>query len=203
VNSRQADSPGTSRWPRKSWCDTRSSLLIGERAMRPCTACGKPNLDQARFCGHCGRRFPFSSEETRVAQRPNDQDTSLSSPQPQSHDQGLRPTSHQQRRHCPRCTFPLQVTRYRGEELDHCHRCGGTFLDPGEERRILGAAASPSVWKEASVTRVLGPSQLTCPADQSTFVARTVEFADQTVEVDLCPQCAGIWLDAKECQTLR
>jgi uncharacterized membrane protein YvbJ len=33
---------------------------------RLCSACGKPNREQARFCGHCGRPLQDTGLETRV-----------------------------------------------------------------------------------------------------------------------------------------
>lgn len=106
-------------------------------------------------------------------------------------------------RRCPRCTFPLDVVTHNDVELDHCRRCGGTFLDPGEETEILGAPTSATVWKNSSAARALGPSPLKCPEDNVPFTTYVVEFDDQRVEVELCERCAGMWLDAKECQTLR
>lgn len=106
-------------------------------------------------------------------------------------------------RRCPRCTFPFDVVEHHGVELDHCRRCGGTFLDPGEETEIFGVFTSPDVWKHSSVAQALGPRTLKCPEDNRHFFAYAIEFGNQSVEVDLCQHCAGIWLDAKEGKKLR
>lgn len=106
-------------------------------------------------------------------------------------------------RTCPRCTFPLDVVTHHGTELDHCRRCGGTFLDPGEETQIFGAVVSPEVWEQSSVTHELGPSGLKCPQDRAQFITYAVEHEDQSVEVDLCKECSAMWLDAKEGRKLR
>jgi len=90
-----------------------------------------------------------------------------------------------------------------GVKLDHCHRCGGTFLDPGEARQTLGPAASPEVWKNSALATALGISPLRCPHDDAHFEAFNVEYDGQSVTVDLCPSCSGLWLDAREGQTLK
>jgi len=106
-------------------------------------------------------------------------------------------------RHCPRCTFPLDVVVHDGVQLDHCHRCGGTFLDPGEAREEFGAAASPQAWKSTSLTTLLGISPLRCPNDDAFFEEYSVAYEGESVNVDLCPNCSGLWLDAREGQKLK
>jgi len=104
---------------------------------------------------------------------------------------------------CPRCITPLSSVEYDGVPLDHCQRCGGTFLDAGEGARLFGAAVSPEVWERSSVTHRLGYSERRCPADGSRLAGYAVEFEEQKVEVDVCEQCAGMWLDAEEGMKLR
>ena len=58
-------------------------------------------------------------------------------------------------RACPRCTFPLDVVAHDDTTLDHCRRCGGTFLDPGEETQIFGAVVSPSIWEQSSAREMI------------------------------------------------
>jgi membrane associated rhomboid family serine protease/Zn-finger nucleic acid-binding protein len=106
-------------------------------------------------------------------------------------------------RKCPRCAYPLDVVRHEQVELDHCRRCGGTFLDPGEAAEILGGVTSPEVWEESSIAKALGPSSLRCPEDGAQLAAYVVRFEDQSVEVDLCEHCRGLWLDAEEGKRLR
>lgn len=106
-------------------------------------------------------------------------------------------------RECPRCAFPMRAVTRDGIELDHCLRCGGTFLDPGEEAETLGMPASPEVWRTSSVTEELGLSRLRCPVDRTRMAAYAVAFGDRRVEVDLCGRCSGMWLDAEEGVKLR
>jgi membrane associated rhomboid family serine protease/Zn-finger nucleic acid-binding protein len=106
-------------------------------------------------------------------------------------------------RHCPRCTFPLEAVDHEGVELDHCHRCGGTFLDPHEEAEKLGSFASPATWKNTEIATFRGSGELICPHDQAVMDKYKVAFDGEKVNVDVCPQCAGLWLDANEGIMLR
>ena len=106
-------------------------------------------------------------------------------------------------RPCPRCTYPLEAVVHDVSELDHCRRCGGTFLDPGEAARQFGAAADPATWHRSPITKSLGPAGLRCPKDGSGLVAYEVAFDGQAVTVDLCAHCGGMWIDAREGLALR
>lgn len=103
---------------------------------------------------------------------------------------------------CPRCTFPMDVFTHQGEELDHCRRCGGTFLDPGEAAVVFGGSAEPEAWRDAWHVEDLGRSKLPCPKDREILTAHRVRFEKQDVEVDTCPRCGGLWLDRDEGATL-
>lgn len=106
-------------------------------------------------------------------------------------------------RTCPNCQYPLETVVYKTVLADHCRRCGGTFLDPGEETELLGLFTSPELWKDARITTELGPSWHNCPDHRIPFTAYSVRFGEQAVEVDLCPECRGMWLDASEGMRLR
>lgn len=103
---------------------------------------------------------------------------------------------------CPRCTFPLRPWVYQGVEVDHCDRCHGTFLDRGETAVLFGPDVEPEAWKHAWPTTDLGPTRLACPKDGSVLNGHAVAFEDTKVEVDTCPHCQGLWLDADEAHTL-
>ena len=45
---------------------------------------------------------------------------------------------------CPVCKEPMLVLELDTVEIDHCARCGGTWLDAGELERIAGDTASGS-----------------------------------------------------------
>jgi len=106
-------------------------------------------------------------------------------------------------RYCPRCTFPL-TPLFKGEvELDHCHRCKGNFFDPGEAGATFGVLADPDQWVESRVATHLGRSKFRCPAGHEHLQAYRLSFEKKEVEVDVCPDCKGLWLDATEGKQLR
>jgi membrane associated rhomboid family serine protease len=82
-------------------------------------------------------------------------------------------------------------------ELDHCHRCKGNFFDPGEVGSTFG------LFTEPHVATPLGRSKLRCPAGHEHLQAYRVSFEKKDVEVDVCPDCMGLWLDATEGKQLR
>ncbi|MBI2567814.1 MAG: rhomboid family intramembrane serine protease [Candidatus Schekmanbacteria bacterium] len=104
---------------------------------------------------------------------------------------------------CPRCRAFLQTVPYRGVELDHCPHCGGTWLDAGEAARAIGVSAEPAIWLSSRLDGLEQLSGLACPRDRTELIEHLVSFAGRGVEVDVCPACAGLWLDAGECLTLR
>lgn len=104
---------------------------------------------------------------------------------------------------CPRCTFPLKVITYKETELDHCHRCGGSYLEPEGGAQLFGPFVDPAVWAGSEIARDLGRWQLYCPTDGSALKVYEVEYGEESVEIDLCPQCRGIWLDKEEGTALR
>lgn len=71
-------------------------------------------------------------------------------------------------------------------------------MDPGAAAKSFGPAADPSTWKSSHAARPVGPSKLLCPADGGVLDAYRLKFDGDSVEVDSCPRCHGVWLDAHE-----
>ena len=100
---------------------------------------------------------------------------------------------------CPRCSFrPLSVTKVGNVEVDHCRRCGGSFLESGEIEQVFGGAVSPESLAASGDGQVIGPSRMPCPHHGVGMTALRVDLAGQTVVIDICPQGNGVWLDARE-----
>jgi membrane associated rhomboid family serine protease len=104
---------------------------------------------------------------------------------------------------CPRCTYPLEVEVLREIELDHCRRCGGTYLCPEKGPQVFGPFVDPALWAESGISRFTGEEMLQCPTDHHTLKVYEVSFGDETVEIDLCSECRGIWIDSEEGKELR
>lgn len=101
-------------------------------------------------------------------------------------------------RQCPHCIeAPLRPVMVEGAgvEIDHCTRCEGLWLDRGELENLLGdTAASLSLPADAHRTRRC------CPDCRKTMY--TFYYPRTFVEIDMCVQCSGVWLDSNEFQEI-
>src|SRR4051812_1377878 len=98
---------------------------------------------------------------------------------------------------CARCTYPLTPVRYGPVEIDYCYRCGGSFLEPGETAVAFGDLADPSQWGAAGGTPPTR-SALMCPSGHGPMWSYRVAWGTESVEVDGCGSCRGLWVDAGE-----
>lgn len=109
-----------------------------------------------------------------------------------------------------------------GMELDRCPSCGGVWLDPGELERLEAYAREhkknidPYAKAVDQVRRAFAhahrpisstpeeapePDILSCPACDGPMLPR--EWSIGTlVDVDICLECRGIWLDPGELDIL-
>jgi len=86
--------------------------------------------------------------------------------------------------------FEERDARWRDVTIDVCPTCSGTWFDSGEIGRIS---------KDKEVERLLveyagGPSTIKCPRDGAPMLRRPVD----SVTLDVCPRCRGVWADAGE-----
>ena len=109
---------------------------------------------------------------------------------------------------CPRCSTPLNRLRIGGVDTDVCEGCGGLWLDRLELARFedphgaFGEAlvAHLSQFPTALIDRSI---RLRCPRHPDTVMMRRAFSAGIPVQVDECPQCGGLWLDADELAQIR
>jgi Zn-finger nucleic acid-binding protein len=109
---------------------------------------------------------------------------------------------------CPRCAATLVRVRVGGVETDVCEECGGLWLDRNE----LGRFDRPELaFGDALVAHLQQfPAQLLdhtirlrCPQHRDVTMLRRPYAAHARVEIDQCPQCGGVWLDADELASIR
>jgi len=108
---------------------------------------------------------------------------------------------------CPACQRSLHPVELDGLELDVCRDgCLGVWFDAFElekvdERGEGGGAAlldlQPALERESDKS-----ARHACPRD-GTVLMRHWFSALREVEVDTCPRCAGVWLDAGELARVR
>ncbi len=84
--------------------------------------------------------------------------------------------------------------------LDICYGgCGGIWFDATELQRVTAKAAATlhSIW-QVPVSSVKLSEPRMCPRHPEQILDRKW-FSDQKrVEIDQCPKCGGVWLDAGE-----
>ena len=108
---------------------------------------------------------------------------------------------------CPACGNNLEQTAIEDITLDVCRNgCGGIWFDRFELDKVDEAHESAG---EALLATELDPDitvdhdrKRKCPKCDMPMM-RHFYSPSQHVEVDECPQCAGVWLDAGELQSIR
>lgn len=95
---------------------------------------------------------------------------------------------------CPKCEAGLWYLRRDGNTIEQCSACGGMWLDAGE------LTAAIAVYRRVD-SRHGTPAGVACLRDGEEL--REVEFPGTTVRLDVCPACAGVWLDRGELEALR
>ena len=97
---------------------------------------------------------------------------------------------------CPRCkNSDLRVETYKGIEVDRCPQCQGMWLDYGELDQLEDKALDKD---ELKGTMIYGAFQgdLLCPKCSKAMTR--FRYRANNLELDLCEQGHGTWLDAGE-----
>jgi len=101
---------------------------------------------------------------------------------------------------CPACKSPLRQKGAGGMTLDFCYGgCGGIWFDAAELERVSARAAATlhTIW-QVPVGKVNLTEPRPCPRCPGQVLERKW-FSDlKKVEIDQCPNCGGVWLDAGE-----
>jgi uncharacterized protein len=101
---------------------------------------------------------------------------------------------------CPACKNPLREKGAGGITLDICYGgCGGIWFDARELESVDARAATTlhTIWQVPSTKAKLNEPRM-CPRCPEQLLD-CKWFSDlKQVEIDQCPKCNGIWLDAGE-----
>jgi uncharacterized protein len=101
---------------------------------------------------------------------------------------------------CPACKQPLREKGAGGMILDVCYGgCGGIWFDATELQRVDARAAATlhTIWQ--APPQSLRPAEVRlCPRCPEQVLERKWFSDCKKVEIDQCPQCGGVWLDAGE-----
>lgn len=104
---------------------------------------------------------------------------------------------------CPACRKLLVVLELDGVEVDHCPRCGGSWLDAGElEALAEGAGVGTRRIREALLARARGRrGSRRCPRCRRRLEPLSVGVEEELV-VDRCRLGHGLWFDRGEIGSL-
>lgn len=94
---------------------------------------------------------------------------------------------------CPRDGTALGKRAFHAKVLQDCSSCCGVFV-PGNTVDELHAMARASSHAHAKAPVLRGHRHIVCPHDAQPM--RPIVY--RGVEIDVCPSCHGIWLDAHE-----
>jgi Zn-finger nucleic acid-binding protein len=128
-----------------------------------------------------------------------------------AHTRQANPTGHAMTLHellCPRSSAPLVHLMIGGVEVDVCEECGGLWLDRLELSRFDQAddAFGDALMAHLSqfpVEIVDRSIRLRCPRHPAIVMMRRAFSRSVPTEIDECPQCGGLWLDADELARIR
>ena len=110
--------------------------------------------------------------------------------------------------HCPACDAEMEELLIDGISFDLCSRgCGGIWFDRFELKRVdeaHEATGDKLLAVPVQASRVPDPNRRRqCPRCSSITLHRHFFDVSRSVEVDSCPGCAGVWLDADELNRIR
>jgi len=101
---------------------------------------------------------------------------------------------------CPKCWVKMDKREVEifgpNIVIDICPKCNGTWLDPGELKRLLKDNKLADYLSKNVGTK--SDSQLICPRCKGLMDIETAE----DIEVDVCIKCNSVWLDAGELESL-
>lgn len=113
----------------------------------------------------------------------------------------LIPWKEEDKVQCPKCFVKMDKRKVEvfGPDItvDTCPECKGTWLDPGELKRVLKNNSLADYLSRDIGTR--SESKLICPGCGGLM---DLERYDD-IEVDVCLDCNGVWLDEGELNDLR
>lgn len=101
---------------------------------------------------------------------------------------------------CPKCSTKMENLTFAGIDIDNCPFCNGCWLDNQEVSQMTRSRGQARLKVELNQPK---PSDLNCPRCrplQSLQVGPHVNI--DTLILDQCPHCQGVWLDRGELTTL-
>lgn len=113
---------------------------------------------------------------------------------------------------CPRCGMGLSRRIREGMEVDHCPACRGDWFDQAEYEALLRSgqgAPRKFEWDILLAEIRKGKTRgLSTPGDPVSCLRcgtrmEKVDFQDQAVYFDRCPEGCGVWMDTGELRKIQ
>lgn len=102
---------------------------------------------------------------------------------------------------CPRDGAMLTAEKYHGIEVDRCSQCSGRWFDYEELDQLEATIAPNEADRRATIEYSKRPSELNCPVCGKTM--RAFNYRAHSLELDVCEEKHGFWLDPGEENNLR
>ena len=97
---------------------------------------------------------------------------------------------------CPVCrAVDLTPQSVKGVEVSYCRQCRGAFYEAEALELLVKSAIKGLAIKDSAVL-----TDRRCPVDQSAMKHMT--YPQTMVEIEICPQCKGVWLDDREAREI-
>jgi Zn-finger nucleic acid-binding protein len=109
---------------------------------------------------------------------------------------------------CPACGNQLQEMAVSDVTIDVCKGgCGGIWFDNFEMKKFdepheTAGQELLDIERDESIV-IDQTKKRNCPKCDDIVMMRHFSSTKKKVEIDECPNCAGIWLDAGELETIR
>lgn len=106
---------------------------------------------------------------------------------------------------CPICNHPLIGLELDQVEVDHCHSCGGVWLDPDEMDLLLeGSAGRDEIRAQLKFGEPSDEKSRRCPICRHKMEKTRVrrKASDAGIQIDRCGRGHGTWLDGGELQAI-
>ncbi|HEB93240.1 MAG TPA: hypothetical protein ENI94_07195 [Gammaproteobacteria bacterium] len=109
---------------------------------------------------------------------------------------------------CPRTRKLLKPIKVAGIDLDISEGCGGIWFDNFELDKLNQSSIAMGEVLIEHLREYHNPlvdvnKRLNCPRDTDVIMMRRFYSSKFQIEIDECPQCGGIWLDAEELEKIR
>jgi Zn-finger nucleic acid-binding protein len=104
---------------------------------------------------------------------------------------------------CPVCKSAMITLELADVEIDHCVRCGGTWLDSGElELLVEDRVRAQNLLASFPEHSAAGESARACPICDGKMAKIVVAPSRPPLLIDKCRRSHGLWFDRDELQNV-